>query len=987
MAPSNIYVSYKKDTRYLVYWLLHTSNDAIKSAAAQKDEPPKGLNTTGQVTVSGLLSMSELIAQHGQPVPSIIYRFFQSIIQARTTVYNAFQQLLGTKPDPEVQRNNASHKHFIETLTKSFKILGGQAWQSSKESNAQGLEQDEDIDQIIFGNKFSALKIEEQEGDSSDGDDGFKVTEQSLAPQKVVAKKSSSRGKKGKKGKTGKKTKKSKASSLVKESGLDDVPFESLRIIEDEGGLVTDYLMAVYSAVKEWADLRLYIQKRWKDVAYKGLNSAVAGTVSNMAVTMVKQTGSAIFVDFPGHDSYETIMDTITRGDPDKIQGNFHMALHELDSDGKISGTVAETAIDVKEQFLIYAFQDLVDFVTDFQSTRSGKPSKAMNAELVNWNPNFNLQRATKKQRMDWRRQYTIMWLYDLVNVFSAIVVQRNTMRGERHAYETVDWSISGPWDKHRRLFGLVEFAGAVTSMAMKKPGSNIGKMILPHHVFQLQCIVDSFSVSRGWTVSGLRGHVLQPPASSFRPRRDVDLFLDRNNERFGHGFLQGIDILQQLLQTDGIKSGNPARHEPRFDVLKMVQEDFRDWLGETKYMYGLNTIAPSRFAKHNANGLYEYSPFLCGTGLMEGLELAYAFSMLLWDSIPEPMLLIHLHNMLVQKGFISKPVGLFGSLQDMFKGCFFANGQIPTSKFSDALVAKMGETGSRFSSRQRRAARQTAANFGVDVHEIASLDGNRFFQQKSNLMIYQAAAWNPDRIPDKDVAFGTLLFFYRLSRTRKIIDPDTEEARLDDTLLVQRAKANGMDEDAIMGCNEMFSGMLTRSTSKVPRHLANAASPGSYQTIRKGSLQNLAAQSANAPGTNLTGRDLLEALSMDISRDVCGNLPLSSLNYVWATNHFMMLFAQIETSLKRLNNPLYVEAYGRSGLGQDANRVALATLALNLEDDECLKVMAKQFEDMRTGFMSHIYWETLDHPEHDDLMQDKEDEEGPDETGMCTVM
>lgn len=164
-------------------------------------------------------------------------------------------------------------------------------------------------------------------------------------------------------------------------------------------------------------------------------------------------------------------------------------------------------AIDVREQFLIYAFEDLRDFVTDFQKTHSGKPTKRMLAEIANWDPNFNLRNASEKERIKWRRSYTINWLYDLVNVFSAIVVQRNTMKGENHDLSRVDWSVQGPWNVHRRLFGLNEFAGTVTSLAMQKPGTDISKKILPHHVFQLQCIVDSMTASHGWLLSGLRGH------------------------------------------------------------------------------------------------------------------------------------------------------------------------------------------------------------------------------------------------------------------------------------------------------------------------------------------------------------------------------------------------------------------------------------------------------------------------------------------------
>jgi hypothetical protein len=39
----------------------------------------------------------------------------------------------------------------------------------------------------------------------------------------------------------------------------------------------------------------------------------------------------------------------------------------------------------------------------DFQETRSGKPTKRMLSEIRDWDPNFDLQRATKEQRIKWR--------------------------------------------------------------------------------------------------------------------------------------------------------------------------------------------------------------------------------------------------------------------------------------------------------------------------------------------------------------------------------------------------------------------------------------------------------------------------------------------------------------------------------------------------------------------------------------------------------
>lgn len=172
----------------------------------------------------------------------------------------------------------------------------------------------------------------------------------------------------------------------------------------------------------------------------------------------------------------------------------------------------------IREEFLINCYQDLVDFVTDFQKTGGGKPTKNMSKGIQNWDPMLNLQRATKEQRLKWRRDYTINWLYDLVNVNSSIVVQRRIFKGQNIPLESVDWSVTGPWNEHRRLFGINEFAGDVTRFAVQKQGTNIRQKILPHHVFQLQCIVDSLSVSRGWSIHTLTGPYPRAPGFHIPP-------------------------------------------------------------------------------------------------------------------------------------------------------------------------------------------------------------------------------------------------------------------------------------------------------------------------------------------------------------------------------------------------------------------------------------------------------------------------------------
>ncbi|KAK3376288.1 hypothetical protein B0T24DRAFT_591963 [Lasiosphaeria ovina] len=48
---------------------------------------------------------------------------------------------------------------------------------------------------------------------------------------------------------------------------------------------------------------------------------------------------------------------------------------------------------------------------------------------------------------------------------------------------------------------------------------------------------------------------------------------------------------------------------------------------------------------------------------------------------------------MLVKRGYIKEPVGLYGSLQNLLPSTFFVDGKIPTTDFSGALLARIGES------------------------------------------------------------------------------------------------------------------------------------------------------------------------------------------------------------------------------------------------------------------------------------------------------
>jgi hypothetical protein len=968
MASRNLYLTYKKDTSRLLYWVINTSNGIIQSERNTEEDAAITINTTGQSTVAEIVSMSRLIARNLESVPRAIFDLFQAVIKARSTMYAAFQQIVNEKPDPGIERSNATHKHFIDALTEAFDALGGNSQDPSKATLGEEATNDEDV----FQNQFSALSL-----GTADIDDGDVSEEDTLPTQPRVQKKKSGKGKKGKRGK---KLKQKPVSKPTTEAPLADIPVESYRILEDKDGLVSDYLLAVYAVVSEWIELRTFTQDLWREVAYDGLNGAVAASLTSTAVAMVKQTCIAVFADFPGHESYDTIIQTITRGDSDKAQTNFSLTLYQVSACGHSSEKAEERWLDAKEQFWIHTYNDLLTFITDFKMNRTGKPTKAMQAQLNGWSPTFDLQRATNEERVSWRRLYTINWLYDLVNVFSSIVVQRNTMKGEHHVYEDVDWSTTGPWHQHRRLFGLNEFAGDITTLAMQKPNTDIRRKILPHHVFQLQCIVDSFAASRGWTLNAFRGHILVPPPRKFRPRRDVDLFLDREVERDGRGLLQSIDMLTQMLQKDADTNQDPNRHKLHLDILEDLKFDFVNWLGESKYMSGLTTIPASRFSKHNANGLWEYSPLLCAAGLVEGLILVQRLVMHLWDAIPEPTLVLHLHNMLVKKGYLKREVGLYATLESLLSDSFFPQG-IPTDDFSNALrdQTRLGRNDPK-SLRQRQA---LSRDLTTNTHQLLDPNLNRFFKEKSALMTYYDADFVPEKIPDSAVRIPSMLYAMRLINTEKVVDPATGQKRLKETELVKRAKAQGQTDSELLQAAPIAAldpDVSDKDQEAIMRRIAEK------EDLKTGPRLNPYLLSEEKKRTHWQGRTLLDTLRLDFFADVCGNNPISSLNYVFITFHMMVLFSMVEDRFREARNPLWVEAYEHPQPElRRQKRIALVMGAMATENEEALRIFAEVFENLRIGTLGCIFWEDMRPDEDGAKPRSDDDDEIP--TDQCSIM
>ncbi|KAL6700868.1 hypothetical protein J3F84DRAFT_133002 [Trichoderma pleuroticola] len=962
MKFNNFYVLYKQDTRLLLYWLVKTSNGILQSLDGTEDEPPLEPNFTGQVTVSDLVAMSELIAEHHVEIPSTIFGLFQSVIELRSIYYSEFQQLASVQPNEELERNNATHKYFIDTLTKAFNILGGEAWLSQDQEN-QARTGEEEAGPSIFAtaNKFSVLDLEsDSESHDANHEESDKEHSSATSPQQK-RRRQTGKGKR-KKGK-GKKTQRGRKSSRAADEPLDEVPLESYRIIEDND--MTEYVMAVLALARDWIQFRSFLQDFWAKVAYKNLNSAVAATTAKIAVAMVKQSEATIFVDFPGYESFEMIMHTLTRGDIQKAEREFRLTIHPYKEEGSTKTT--EVSLDIKELFLIHAYEDLVDFITDYQKTRSGKPTKRMLAQLDNWDPQFNLQDATKEERIKWRRCYTINWLYDLVNITACAALFGEDSKEEGFVLEEVDWSNSGPFKSYHRMFGLIDFAAEVTALAMQKPGTPFSHKIPSHLVFHLQCIMDAWTISRGWTISGVEGHIIMKPPHDFQPRRDLSKFLGQGEwASTGHGFFQATYRLK-FMYLRFQNSGKSFEHTlDCIGVLEKLGVEFAQALGRCKILHQLSSFLPSRFAATNPNGVWDYSPFFCGAGLAEGLELTYRSIMVLWDRMREPMLVLHLHNMLVQKGYLKKPITMYARLEALFAESFYAGGVRPEEKYVDAFQNHVHKMATRKEFLQERTNRRAASTV-TRARDFLKLVILRLFKQKSTLVLYSDADWDPSRIPDSDVEPWSALGMTRLNQTRRLRNSATCPWQIEETELVKRAYFAGMNEPFITALDPIFEelkntrqALLARMTVRIPDCASTQLS-----WLRK------TCKAPTKPRENEEGRDgdfmaetILSILWNDIHDDICGEIrPLSNLNYLCITVRMLQYFEQLEREAPDSGSPLMrglynrVDNSGSSGSFQGDKRLLVSLRALDGKDDELLKTMAKVFEKFGESLADFTYW------------------------------
>lgn len=111
MTDLSTYIQYKQDEQHLLNWITRSTAQITRKFSLESS----GLiSADGGITLSTLLSCSELIAKYLNTIPSTIVRIFASVIKARKETREVFVRLAENNPTPKLFRRNSTHKKWIE---------------------------------------------------------------------------------------------------------------------------------------------------------------------------------------------------------------------------------------------------------------------------------------------------------------------------------------------------------------------------------------------------------------------------------------------------------------------------------------------------------------------------------------------------------------------------------------------------------------------------------------------------------------------------------------------------------------------------------------------------------------------------------------------------------------------------------------------------------------------------------------------------------
>ncbi|KAG8628487.1 hypothetical protein KVT40_004360 [Elsinoe batatas] len=916
MLERNAYLSYKQSTQQLIQWLVRVSNAIIKARVGKSD---LSVNTTGQIKPRELVILARLVARHTKKIPDVVLSLLKHVIDARTAFNKSFEARSALSSDSRVKLGNQTHAHFIGLLQDTFIALRGEEY---------------------FANAFSSLDL--AIGLSNDEVD--KTVEE---PSQIISTKQARKRTKsgaGRKPRTRSSTLPSPDQQL--DSMFEDnIPLEAFRFVHEDAERRTDYFMAIFSFFHEWVNLRKQMQLNWSRVAFGKDNAAVIGGTSNHALSIIRRAADTIAQDFPGEDGFDNMLFTL-----DYIFKISHGAGSSRSSPVIMTGQNIPF-LDAKEALSMHTFYDLVDFISDYQQNRNGKPTKDMakKLQLDLWNPHADLTAMSDSSRLLWRRKYTINHLYELVNAWRSAPAAASPIGDRQNSDRTVPVNLFGD---HRGLFGLAPFAEVIAEFAMQKPNQAFRSKITPALVFQLQMMVDSFTACRGWIEDPFKGHLFHDASihgnsQPYESLRDVETFL-RGFPQDDVCFISTIQDLYLRLEGENEAAGKLVYPEALISLLRKLQWDVIRDLGVSHLASGENGT-PSRFTRTTRNGLWEYSPYLAGMALAKCLEVIFEVSMKVFDIMPEPLQIAHIYHKLIQTKTLKDVISMHTNMQNLFRVYFFGGSLVPANSFETTYIERVAARSMHPSTRNLLK--------NLEAYDT-SLESNRLFRLKSQWALFRDVDYNQENISDEDISMYS--HWGGLVIARCSVNGRVPTSR---PVLRDRCKLFGVKQELVVEVAKHHRAIADACTSTKLKAFMGAGDLGSTaNSTTRGPVGFASLSRDNHIGHACCGdnADLLYLSKAEYNQDIWGRFPYSGVNYFFFATKLLDLSTAFKEEIESNHKPFWQKVLMGKNLGVRDLKDAFTRMILATDDKKCLNLIAKVFQTQAQHFEVFLYWRRL---------------------------
>lgn len=352
--------------------------------------------------------------------------------------------------------------------------------------------------------------------------------------------------------------------------------------------------------------------------------------------------------------------------------------------------------------------------------------------------------------------------------------------------------------------------------------------------------------------------------------------------------------------------------------------------------------LPPSQFSDTDPNGLWNYNPFLCGTGLAEALSFLFRYGMTAWDKALVPLSILHLYNMLRDTKSV-EPIPLYETLTHVFGKSVFADGKPPKRNFYTSLAASI---------RAKPKPRSALAN------KDRVLRGSTHFTDLSVLSMLEEADWIPDRIADEGLPIYSGMGFCRLNNSKPTKDGAEAKPELEDTSFLKMLKASSAYTPEL---ETGFAAAMARDEGYTSR--LHPATVGEETESLEFVLMDIR---ENIEGTSYHGYERITGRQLRLPSRNRDSIPPSGVNYLRLLATMMLAYMVMEKAVDDMEVVKEWKTHLKPGVKMDsASRVT--GVAMQTMDEELLKRLGKELKAVTLGvdLSAFMYWSQLEVPSH----------------------